>query len=69
MFATTWTNSPDKLLVTLTIYSRIVTFNLCTYNCKVLKTSLGALKKLCSDNDIVMLQETWLYVMMMNYTC
>ena len=61
MFATTWTNSLDKLLVTLTIYSRIVTFNLCTYNCEGLKTSLGALKKLCSDNDIVMLQETWLY--------
>ena len=49
--------------------SRGITFNICSYNCEGFKTSLGALEKLCSDHDILMLLETWLYLhMMMNYS-
>ena len=33
---------------------------MCSYNCEGLKSSLGALTMLCSNHDIIILQETWL---------
>ena len=31
-----------------------------TFNCKNIKSSIGELRKLCSVNDVILLQETWL---------
>ena len=33
---------------------------ICSFNCKNAKTSLDELRMLCSFNDIIVLQETWL---------
>ena len=31
-----------------------------TYNCRSVKSSIGSVQQLCSNSDIVMLQEHWL---------
>ena len=32
-----------------------------SFNCRGLKSSVAEIRELCSDNDIILLQETWLY--------
>ena len=33
----------------------------CTFNCKHVKSSIEEVRRLCYQNDIVLLQETWLF--------
>ena len=36
------------------------TLNVCSFNCKNIKTSVTELNDLCTNHDFVLLQETWL---------
>ena len=36
------------------------TLNVCSFNCKSIKTSVTELNDLCTNHDFVLLQETWL---------
>ena len=38
-----------------------------TYNCRSVKSSIGAVQKLCNNNDIILLQEHWLLPNEINY--
>ena len=38
-----------------------------SYNCRSVKNSIGDLKKLCSANDIILLQEHWLFPFELDY--
>ena len=38
-----------------------------TYNCRSVKSSIGAIQKLCNNNDIILLQEHWLLPNEINY--
>ena len=39
----------------------------CSFNCQNIKSSLEEVKQLCCVNDIVLLQETWLFSHELNY--
>ena len=36
------------------------TLNVCSFNCKNIKTSTTELNDLCTNHDFILLQETWL---------
>ena len=36
------------------------TLNVCSFNCKNIKTSVTELNDVCTNHDFVLLQETWL---------
>ena len=36
------------------------TLNVCSFNCKNIKTSINELNDLCTNHDFILLQETWL---------
>ena len=47
-------------MIVLQISNNMEKLNICTYNCKNIKTSVGEVQELCKVADIVFLQETWL---------
>ena len=45
----------------MTSLSYNVKFNLCSFNCEGIKSSIESIKCLCVNNDFILLQEHWLY--------